>query len=153
MELHDFPFDVQQLRIYLETISHWRQLDSARWGSSPRGYSYVLQPVSRPSEGRLMWLMWDGTIYEWRFHSYSVRLSRVLNPAGFTATRLELTLHIHRKFEHYLYKTLLPLWFIVCAAFSLQLVPARRSWGACGPRAHNVHRCVCVAVCHRRLPA
>ena len=127
MELKAFPFDVQQLRIQLETISHWRQLDGTRRGSLPRGYSYIVQPVSRAEEGQLLWLHWDGTIFEWLFHSYSMQLSRSINPAGFTATRFELTLHVYRKFEHYLYKVVIcrhgtmPPWAARRAAIAVPL--------------------------------
>ena len=54
MNLRRFPFDNQTLSCEYVTISHWRQLDSARHGSIPRGQTYFLKPVERSNEGKLI---------------------------------------------------------------------------------------------------
>ena len=134
MDLSAFPYDLQVIRPELVCISHWSCAaangSGKRHGSSPAGQVYALRPVSRPREGKLMWLMNIGGehgrnthIAEWILNSYSVKLRTTAHSAGFVMTLLCLELHVSRKYTFYHEKIIAPLLFLTLGAFFLQLVP------------------------------
>lgn len=124
MDLSNFPFDIQTIRAELVSISHWSQCDCARKGSLAQGQSYALRPVTRPGEGQLMWMMWDGHITEWLLHSWTIEKTTSKHVAGFVMSLLNVELHIHRQYRFYYSKVLLPLVMLTGGAFMVQLLPA-----------------------------
>lgn len=77
MDLRNFPFDNQVLSPEWVSISHWKQFDGARFGSLPKGQSYRLRPVSRPDEGKVLMMFFNGRIPEWELHSYTTKVSQM----------------------------------------------------------------------------
>ena len=109
MDLHTFPFDVQTLQCEWVSISHWRQLDGSRFGSLPKGQSYILKPVWRQTQGQFLTTFFDGRIPEWHLHSHSSERTCAKHAAGFTITNVSLKFHLQRKWQYYLIKVVAPL--------------------------------------------
>ena len=122
MDLHSFPFDLQDIAPEWVSISHWRQLDGQRYGSLPRGQSYKLEPVDRVNEGNPLLMFFAGAISEWRLEACSTRLSSALNPAGFTITSLAVKFHLSRKYNYYLVKVFTPLIILTLATHLVHLI-------------------------------
>ena len=116
MQLEKFPFDVQDLTPEFVSISHWRQLDCARGGSLPHGQSYRLRQVQEEGEGSFFMMFFNGTISEWRLHSYRAKVTSTLNPAGFQMTLVAVRFHIVREYPFYLRKIVHPLIILTMGA-------------------------------------
>lgn len=124
MDLRHFPFDVQRVVVKFVSISHWRQADGTRHGSLPTSRSYVLRPVSRIGEGKLLMLLWDGYLAEFMLHSYNVHMeSSVHDDAKYHMTEVLVRFHLVRKASFYYIRVLVPVYLLSIGAFLVHTIP------------------------------
>jgi hypothetical protein len=132
MDLHDFPFDVQIVRVKFWTLSCWRLLDGSRSGQAPHGAIYRLSPVrGNNNEGQWINLTWDGSVPEFQLHGVSTRVSpHTMTTGGQELSAFSMGCHISRKSSFYVTKVLVPLYLLVilsftCFVFSTDDLPSR----------------------------
>jgi len=119
MDLHDFPFDVDDVKLICESVSHWMCKDGSTYGSMARGQSYSLRHICMPGEGKLVGIYWDGHVSEWEMLGVSVKLTQLPpTPQGTIRTPCNIAFHLCRRYAFYFYKVMLPLYLLATLSFA-----------------------------------
>lgn len=119
MDLHDFPFDLDDLDVVFHTSSHWRTRDGSQENMVTAGRIYVLREVEDPAEGASRTdpfsRLEDATsaqVHEWTVLGYSHELTGQRQVTGIESQDVVYRLHIARKPGFYVWRVLLPLAMI-----------------------------------------
>ena len=120
MDVSDFPFDTDDLRLTFEAVGHWISKDGTKSGTLAYGVSYILQPVVEPSEGRLMSVYWNGKIPEFQLLGCSILFNKLPpSPQGSVRQLCILNVHVARRSSFFWFKIMLPLYMLVILSFSV----------------------------------
>ena len=112
MDLADFPFDIDDVDVHMESVGHWSSNDLLRRGAMG-GQLYQLREITQPKEGRLIGIYWDAYIPEWELLGCSLRIKQLSpNAQGSVRTSVNLRFHVARRWPYYFWKVLLPIAFL-----------------------------------------
>ena len=119
MELHAFPFDLDNVEFSLKTTSTWESLDGTRGGGLAKGKSYRLRQNREPDETDWVTMLWNGQVAEWELHGVSTDIyERPANKSGSENTMVSINFHLSRKSGYYFWKALLPLYLLTALSMS-----------------------------------
>ena len=97
MNLRDFPFDMDDIKVKFRTYSSWSTFDGESWGSCPKGKTYRLRQIREKGEGRWLDMYWSGRIAEWKLQDVPTAITeQPQNVLGLEATEITLSLHVTR---------------------------------------------------------
>jgi hypothetical protein len=121
MDLNDFPFDTDKIKVAFYTASHWQGHPSgepiARGSSTSR--AYALRPVE---EGKGEWVggWWNGRLAEFECVGISTTIEEVpqTSVSGVERTNISLSFCIRRKATYYFWKVLMPLFLLTALSSS-----------------------------------
>ena len=98
MELHNFPFDVDDIELQFRTYSAWETRDRQLYGVAPGAKTYRVRQVREPFEGKWLALKWSGVIAEWQLHGASTKIyEEPASVTGSEVTLIPISLHVTRK--------------------------------------------------------
>ena len=114
MDLRNFPFDLDGIKLRFLSASDWESLDGSRKGNSAKGKSYQLRRICAEGEGTFLHLMWSGRIAEWQLHGISSKIveHEVVRSGCAEVTDIQLSFHVSRKSGYYFWKALVPLYLL-----------------------------------------